>query len=181
MIYKSTRSDISADSIAAVLQGLAPDGGLYIDPQLGERVFDWKACLELSPLGMAEMILKHNLPDFENMGELVQKAYEGKFSAPELTPLVDVGEDYVLELFHGPTCAFKDVALSMLPQLVTAAKKQSGLKDKIVILTATSGDTGKAALEGFHDVAGTGIIVFYPSEGVSPIQNSVCPPIIWGR
>ena len=172
MNYKSTRSDITADSKTAVLQGLAPDGGLYIDPRLQERGFDWRHCLELSPLGMAEMILKHTLPDFEGMGELVKKAYEGKFSSPQLTPLVEVGENYVLELFHGPTCAFKDVALSMLPQLITAARAQQKLNDKVLILTATSGDTGKAALEGFHDVDGTEIIVFYPEEGVSPIQKA---------
>ena len=83
-----------------------------------------------------------------------------------------VGDDFVLELFHGPTAAFKDVALSMLPQLVTAARGQEGVEDKIVILTATSGDTGKAALEGFHDVEGTGIIVFFPDEGVSPVQKA---------
>ena len=172
MNYQSTRSNHIASDTAAVLRGIAPDGGLYIDPSLGQRPFDWEGCLALPPLGMAEKIIGHLLPDFENMGALVRRAYDGKFDCEELTPLVSVGDDYVLELFHGPTAAFKDVALSMLPQLVTAARIQEGVRDRIVILTATSGDTGKAALEGFHDVEGTGIIVFFPDEGVSPVQKA---------
>lgn len=172
MYYYSTRSEHKATDVEAVLNGLAPDGGLYIEPHMEERVFDWKACLALSSLKMAEAILSHMLPGFENMGELVEKAYNGKFPSPQLTPLVKVGEDHVLELFHGPSCAFKDVALSMLPRLVTAAREQLRVQDKIVILTATSGDTGKAALEGFHDVEGTEIIVFYPEDGASEIQKA---------
>ena len=172
MKYQSTRSGQYAADTAAVLQGIAPDGGLYIDPDLAQRPFDWAGCLSLSPLAAAEKILSHLLPGYEDMGALVRRAYEGKFDSPELTPLVPVGEDYVLELFHGPTAAFKDVALSMLPQLITAGRKQEGVEDKIVILTATSGDTGKAALEGFHDVDGTGILVFYPDAGVSPVQKA---------
>lgn len=173
MLYQSTRSEnITADSIQAVLQGPAPDGGLYIDPALDSRPFDWQSCLGLPPLGIARAVLSHLLPDFEDMGGLVSSAYEGKFRSEKLTPLVPVGEDFVLELFHGPTCAFKDVALSMLPRLITAARRQTGARGKTLILTATSGDTGKAALEGFHDVPGTGIIVFYPADGVSPIQRA---------
>ncbi|MBQ5405994.1 MAG: threonine synthase [Oscillospiraceae bacterium] len=172
MFYQSTRSDRRVTDTAAILEGIAPDGGLYIDPSLSDRPFDWKGCLALSPLGMAEAILSHLLPGFADMGGLVRRAYDGKFDSDELTPLMQVGDDYVLELFHGPTAAFKDVALSMLPQLVTAARVQEGVKDKIVILTATSGDTGKAALEGFHDVEGTGILVFYPDAGVSPVQKA---------
>ena len=173
MIYQSTRgAEFTARDTEAVLRGIAPDGGLYIDPALGSRPFDWRGCLALPPLGMAEKILAHLLPGFKDMDALVHRAYEGKFSAPELTPLVPVGEDYVLELFHGPTSAFKDVALSMLPRLMTAARAQEGVEDKIIILTATSGDTGKAALEGFRDVDGTGIIVFYPADGVSLVQKA---------
>lgn len=172
MYYQSTRSDHRVSDTAAILEGIAPDGGLYIDPKLGERPFDWQGCLALPPLGMAERILAHLLPGFQDMGELVRRAYDGKFDSADLTPLVKVGDDFVLELFHGPTAAFKDVALSMLPQLVTAARVQEGVQDKIVILTATSGDTGKAALEGFHDVEGTGIIVFFPDAGVSPVQKA---------
>ena len=172
MPYKSTRSDYAVRDTAAVLQGLAPDGGLYIDPALAERPFDWQRCLELDALGMAESILSHLLPGFADMGQLVRRAYAGKFETEDLTPLVPVGENYVLELFRGPTSAFKDVALSMLPQLVTAARRQEGMAERVLILTATSGDTGKAALEGFHDVEGTHIIVFYPDGGVSPVQRA---------
>lgn len=172
MYYRSTRSEERVTDTAAVLRGIAPDGGLYLDDRLGERPFDWQGCLGLTPLGMAEKILSHLLPGYADMGTLVQRAYAGKFESDALTPLVKVGDDYVLELFHGPTAAFKDVALSMLPQLVTAARAQEGVTDKIVILTATSGDTGKAALEGFHDVEGTGILVFFPADGVSPVQKA---------
>ena len=172
MYYQSTRSSHRVSDTEAVLEGIAPDGGLYIDPNPGARPFDWRGCLSLSPLEMAERILSHLLPGFEDMGELVRRAYDGKFDSEDLTPLVKVGDDFVLELFHGPTAAFKDVALSMLPQLVTAARKQEGVGDRIMILTATSGDTGKAALEGFHDVEGTGILVFYPDTGVSPVQKA---------
>lgn len=172
MKYYSTRGGASARDTEAILQGLAPDGGLYVDPDLKSRSFDWQGCLKLEPLDMAEKILCHLLPGFEDMGALVRRAYDGKFDTPELTPLVKVGEDYVLELFHGPTCAFKDVALSMLPQLMTAARKQEGMEGRISILTATSGDTGKAALEGFRDVEGIDITVFYPDGGVSPVQRA---------
>lgn len=172
MIYQSTRSDFSTDSLHAVLNGIAPDGGLFINPDIDKPTFDWKGCLKEKPLKMFELILSYLLPDFDNMGELVQKAYSNKFETDDITPLVKVGDDYVLELFRGPTSAFKDVALSMLPQLITQARKQTGTKDKIVILTATSGDTGKAALQGFHDVEGTRIIVFYPHNGVSLVQKT---------
>ena len=106
------------------------------------------------------------------METLVKQGYEGKFETDELTPLAQVGDRYVLELFRGPTSAFKDVALSLLPRLITSAKTVCGVDDEIVILTATSGDTGKAALEGFHDVPGTRIIVFYPHGGVSTVQQA---------
>ena len=171
MKYQSTRNDcLTATSTEAVLQGLAPDGGLYIRSSLAG--FDWKETLKLDTLGMAEHILGFLLPDFEHMGELVRRAYVGKFETPDLTPLVPVGENYILELFRGPTSAFKDVALSMLPQLITAARRQEGVTQEIVILTATSGDTGKAALEGFRDVEGTRILVFYPADGVSEVQKA---------
>ncbi len=172
MKYQSTRSSEYTDSRQAVLNGIANDGGLYIYSDLHKMDFDWQYCITQPTLSMAKMILKAILPDFHNMDELVDKAYKNKFETEELTPLVSVGQDYVLELFRGPTSAFKDVALSMLPQLITAARKQTGLKDEIVILTATSGDTGKAALEGFHNVEGTRIIVFYPDNGVSAVQKA---------
>ena len=171
MIYHSTRNkNLTAGGARAVLQGLAPDGGLYIaDSYEG---FDWKNTLSLDTLGMAEKILAFLLPDVENMGSLVREAYRGKFETEDLTPLVPVGDRYVLELFRGPTSAFKDVALSMLPRLITQAGKQEGLREKILILTATSGDTGKAALRGFQDVPGTEIMVFYPADGVSAVQKA---------
>ena len=106
------------------------------------------------------------------MESLVQKAYTGKFSAPDLTPAVSVGDRFVLELWRGPTSAFKDVALCMLPQLLTAARRAKGAKEDLMILTATSGDTGKAALEGFKDVDGIRITVFYPYGGVSKVQRA---------
>ena len=171
MQYQSTRSTLSGEDTFAVLQGLAQDGGLFVDKALGSRPFDVQACLHKDSLGMAEMILSYLMPGFEDMQGLVRKAYTGKFETEDLTPLVPVGDAYVLELFRGPTSAFKDVALSMLPQLMTAARRQEGMDGKTVILTATSGDTGKAALNGFQDVEGTHIIVFYPAEGVSPMQQ----------
>ena len=172
MQVQSTRGGSGADCREAVLKGLAPDGGLYVDDSLRERFFPWDEVLFLPPLKAAARILSHLLPDFENMDEIVQRSYAGKFDTPALTPLVRAGDHRILELFHGPTSAFKDVALSVLPVLMTEAKKVDRDAGKTVILTATSGDTGKAALEGFHDVEGTGIIVFYPDGGVSPVQRA---------
>ena len=171
MLYHSTRGGAPAvDSAQAVLEGLAPDGGLYMPEALPE--FDWRKCLTLSAQGMETAILSALLPDIPNMEELVKRAYTGKFETEELTPTVSVGPYHVLELFRGPTSAFKDVALSMLPQMLTAAKKAKGMDEDILILTATSGDTGKAALEGFHDVPGVRICVFYPDGGVSQVQRA---------
>ena len=120
MIYQSTRNkDFRADSAQAVLEGLAPDGGLYVPEALPE--FDWKVCLQGSSMDMSTMILSALLPEIPNMGELVKRAYTGKFETEDLTPTVSVGDFGMLELFWGPTSAFKDVALSMLPQLLTAA------------------------------------------------------------
>ena len=171
MLYHSTRSDSHAvDSAQAVLEGLAPDGGLYMPTSMPE--FDWKACLNGSSMDMSTQILSALLPDIPNMDVMVKKAYTGKFETDHLTPTVPVGNFGVLELFRGPTSAFKDVALSMLPQLLTAAKTEKGMEKDILILTATSGDTGKAALEGFHDVDGIRICVFYPYGGVSQVQRA---------
>ena len=171
MLYHSTRSDAAfVDSAKAVLEGLAPDGGLYMPQAI--PAFDWQQCLRGSSQDMATMILSALLPDIPDMPELVRRAYTGKFETEDLTPTVPVGDFRVLELFRGPTSAFKDVALSMLPQLLTAAKKTKGMDEDILILTATSGDTGKAALEGFHDVPGVRICVFYPDGGVSQVQRA---------
>ena len=171
MLYHSTRSrELRADSAQAVLEGLAPDGGLYMPEAL--PTFDWRGCLSLSAQGMSAAILSALLPDIPDMEALVAKAYTGKFETEELTPTVSVGDRYVLELFRGPTSAFKDVALCMLPQLLTAAKREKGQDQDILILTATSGDTGKAALAGFRDVPGVKICVFYPHGGVSQVQRA---------
>lgn len=171
MDYISSRGQSPAvDSAQAVLSGLAPDGGLYMPRAI--PAFDWQHCLTLSAQQMSAAILSALLPDIPNMEALVKRAYTGKFETEDLTPTVPVGEDTVLELFRGPTSAFKDVALSMLPHLMTAAKKKCGVDDEILILTATSGDTGKAAMEGFCDVVGTKIIVFYPDGGVSAVQKA---------
>ena len=171
MYYHSTRSPMPrVDSAQAVLDGLAPDGGLYMPESL--PAFDWQTCLQGTSLQMSTAILSALLPDIPRMEELVRLAYTGKFETEDLTPTVKVGNFTLLELFRGPTSAFKDVALSMLPQLLTAAKVQKGMEQDILILTATSGDTGKAALEGFHDVPGVRICVFYPHGGVSQVQRA---------
>jgi len=171
MLYHSTRSNLNPiDSAQAVLEGLAPDGGLYMPVSL--PAFDWQACLQGSSMDMSTKILSALLPDIPNMPQLVKNAYTGKFETDHLTPTVSVGNFGVLELFRGPTSAFKDVALSMLPQLLTAARAEKGMEKDVLILTATSGDTGKAALEGFKDVPGIRICVFYPQGGVSQVQRA---------
>ena len=171
MRYHSTRNEsVFVDSAQAVLEGLAPDGGLYM-PE-GLPAFDWQECLKGSSIQMSTQILSALLPDIPHMPELVRRAYTGKFETEDLTPTVPVGSFSMLELFRGPTSAFKDVALSMLPQLLTAAKAVKGQEKDILILTATSGDTGKAALEGFRDVPGIRICVFYPDGGVSQVQRA---------
>ena len=171
MLYHSTRNkEKCVDSAQAVLQGLAPDGGLYMPEAI--PAFDWEKCLSGSSQQMSAMILSALLPDIPHMEQLVARAYTGKFETEELTPTVPVGDYTVLELFRGPTSAFKDVALSMLPQLLTAARKVKGEEKEILILTATSGDTGKAALVGFQDVPGVRICVFYPHGGVSQVQRA---------
>ncbi|MBR4863797.1 MAG: threonine synthase [Oscillospiraceae bacterium] len=171
MLYHSTRSkSYTADSAQAVLNGLAPDGGLYVPASL--PTLDVAACLKGSTMDMATDIIGAFLPDIPEMDTLVKKAYTGKFETEELTPTVDTGKFTVLELFRGPTSAFKDVALCMLPQLLTKAKTVKGQKEDILILTATSGDTGKAALAGFCNVDGVRICVFYPDGGVSKVQRA---------
>ena len=172
MQYNSTRNHKQTASPAeAVLRGIAPDGGLYLcDP--ATLPLDPAEMLQKDFAGMAEAVLVRLLPDYtpEMLRPMIAAAY-GKFDTADITPLVMAGDYHVLELFHGPTCAFKDVALSLLPYLITGAKQLLNDKAKTVILTATSGDTGKAALEGFCDVTSTSIVVFYPKDGVSKIQE----------
>ncbi|MBQ3000743.1 MAG: threonine synthase [Oscillospiraceae bacterium] len=171
MLYHSTRGkQHCVDSARAVLEGLAPDGGLFVPEEIPYINVD--ACLCENTMEMAKCIISAMLPEIEEMSVLVEKAYRGKFQTEELTPTVKAGDFTVLELFRGPTSAFKDVALCMLPQLLTKARMQKGMTDEVLILTATSGDTGKAALAGFADVPGVGICVFYPDGGVSAVQRA---------
>ena len=171
MRYHSTRNGANfVDSAQAVLSGLAPDGGLYVPENLPK--IDVAACLQEDTMQMAARIIGALLPAIPDMETLVDRAYRGKFQTEELTPTVDTGKFTVLELFRGPTSAFKDVALCMLPQLLTAARKVKGMEEDVLILTATSGDTGKAALAGFADVPGVKICVFYPDGGVSAVQRA---------
>ena len=140
MIYQSTRNNgLTAPSSAAVLRGIAPDGGLYIFKDFSAMDFDWRSALEKDTLGMAEQILSALLPEFPDMGALVRRAYLNKFETEDLTPVVPVGGRYVLELFRGPTSAFKDVALSMLPQLITSARGIEDIDDEIWAIIAGEG------------------------------------------
>lgn len=175
MIYQSTRNNSEqVNSAEAIVKGIASDGGLYMLKDFNALNFDYKSVLNLSTMETAEVVLSALLDDFskEQMHRMVENAYKGRFETDELTPTVKVGDKFVLELFRGPTSAFKDVALSMLPRLMVESRKMLGKTKDTVILTATSGDTGKAALEGFHDVDGIKIIVFYPDGGVSAVQKA---------
>ena len=175
MNYISTRDKSEKCSGAeAIVRGLAPDGGLYVPeslPRLTEKDFEDLAKEDYP--ARAARVLSLLLSDYtyEELLDYTTKAYS-RFYGDDPCPLVNVDEGvYVLELWHGPTCAFKDMALTMLPHLLSAARKKVGEKNKTLIMVATSGDTGKAALEGFKDVEGTNIIVFYPSKGVSDMQK----------
>ena len=175
MKYISTRGASPAVSSAqAIVNGLAPDGGLYTFSPAELPKLDWQRLITLDYYHMAAEIISALLPDFtsEEMLDLVRRAYTGKFPSTEIAPTVAVGDMSVLELFRGPTSAFKDVALCLLPYLMKASAEKCGDAEKITILTATSGDTGKAALEGFRDVPGIDIAVFYPRDGVSPVQKA---------
>ncbi len=174
MNYIGTRDNtITATASQAILEGICKDGGLFIPEQIPQ--ID-KTLLELSKLNYQELayeILKLYLTDFteQELKYCIQNAYDTKFDTPEIVPLVKKGDALFLELFHGKTLAFKDMALSILPYFMKTAAKKNGIDKQIVILTATSGDTGKAALEGFAEVEGTKIIVFFPEDGVSPVQK----------
>ena len=174
LLYKSTRGkNESVTASMAILKGLADDGGLFVPDSI--PVMD-KSIEELSAMTYQEVayeVMKLFLTDFtkEELMDCINKAYDKKFDTDVIAPLVEADGAYFLELFHGSTIAFKDMALSILPHLLTTSAKKNNVKNDIVILTATSGDTGKAALAGFADVPGTKIIVFYPKNGVSPIQE----------
>lgn len=174
LMYRSTRnSNLRVSASQAVLQGLAPDGGLFVPEQIPKLTKSMDELVELNYRELAYEVMKLYLTDYTEaeLKDCIQKAYDSKFDTPEIAPLKKVGQTYYLELFHGATIAFKDMALSILPHLLTTAAKKNQVKEEIVILTATSGDTGKAALAGFADVEGTKIIVFYPKNGVSSVQE----------
>ena len=174
LLYRSTRGaekDISAS--VAIVQGLAKDGGLYVPQYIPSLGLDLSSLMTMTYQEIACHVLGLFLPDFtkEEIAYCVENAYDESFDTQEIAPLVEKDGHYYLELFHGATIAFKDMALSILPYLMTTAAKKLGIKNEIVILTATSGDTGKAALAGFSDVEGTRIVVFYPKDGVSKVQE----------
>ena len=177
MLYESTRGGFGKVSSAeAIKLGIAPDGGLFVPSEIKKISADKLTEMTgLSYQDKAAIILKEYLSDFteEEIGECVSKSYgPDRFDVPEIAPLHQLDSSlFVLELWHGPTSAFKDMALQILPHFMTRAAAKTGEKSTIVILVATSGDTGKAALEGFRDVPGTKIIVFYPQEGVSRMQK----------
>ena len=174
LYYKSTRnSELRMSASEAILKGLAPDGGLFVPEKLPVLDVSMEELKGLSYQETAYAVMKQFLTDFteEELKDCIAKAYDAKFDTEEIAPLTKVDGIYYLELFHGATIAFKDMALSILPHLMTVSAKKNHVENEIVILTATSGDTGKAALAGFADVKGTRIIVFYPKNGVSKVQE----------
>ena len=174
LVYASTRdAQERVTASQAILRGLANDGGLFVPTQIPALDVPMEELGKMSYQETAYEVMKRFLTDFteEELKHCINSAYDSKFDTEEIAPLVEADGAYYLELFHGSTIAFKDMALSILPYLLTTAAKKNHVKNEIVILTATSGDTGKAALAGFADVPGTKIIVFYPKSGVSPIQE----------
>lgn len=174
LLYRSTRNHSEAVTASqAVLQGLAPDGGLFVPDRIPKLETALDELKEMNYQETAYAVMKEFLTDYteEELKSCIGRAYDEKFEDPAVVPLAKVAGVYHMELFHGPTIAFKDMALSILPHLMTAAAKKNHVQKEIVILTATSGDTGKAALAGFADVPGTRIIVFYPKGGVSMVQE----------
>lgn len=176
MKYRSTRdSSVSITSSEAITKGISADGGLFVPEEIPSLTLDEiNALVGENYIGRAKNILGRFLTDFtaEELDSCVRGAYGSRFSSEKVAPVVEIKEGMnILELFKGPTCAFKDMALQILPRLLTVASNKVAHGTKIVILVATSGDTGKAALEGFRDVENTQILVFYPSDGVSPMQK----------
>jgi threonine synthase len=173
-MYQSTRDNgKKVFASQAILQGLSSDGGLFVPETLPHLTLSMNELSAMSYQELAYEVMKLFLTDYteEELKDCINKAYDDKFDTTEIAPLKKAGQTYYLELFHGSTIAFKDMALSILPHLLTTAARKNNVKDEIVILTATSGDTGKAALAGFADVEGTKIIVFYPKNGVSSVQE----------
>ncbi len=173
-MFISTRGDSTKITASeAILYGIAKDSGLYVIDNMPHLDMPLENLVMLDYKNMAYEILKLFLDDFskEEIVDCIDKAYDSKFDDERIAPLVKFSDYYFLELFHGKTLAFKDMALSILPHLMRVAKNKQDLKKEIIILVATSGDTGKAALEGFRDVDGIKVIVFYPINGVSNIQK----------
>lgn len=177
MLYTSTRNkNLRVEASEAITRGISEEGGLFVPVEIPKlSLKDLQEMIPLSYIERAKKVLSLYLTDFtpEEIDYCVSGAYaEGKFDSEKVAPLVTLNEKAeVLELFRGPTCAFKDMALQLLPYLLTTTSKKAAPDKQIVILVATSGDTGKAALEGFKDVPGTRILVFYPEDGVSPMQK----------
>ena len=174
LMYSSTRNDqVKMTASQAILKGLADDGGLFVPERIPALSVSLDELAKMSYQETAYVVMKEFFTDFteEELKDCINKAYDSKFDTEEIAPLVEAEGAYYLELFHGSTIAFKDMALSILPHLLITSARKNHVKNDIVILTATSGDTGKAALAGFADVEGTKIIVFYPKNGVSPIQE----------
>ncbi len=173
-MYRSTRNkDEAVTASQAILQGLAHEGGLFVPDEIPAMDISLSELAEMDYRGIAYEVMSRMLTDFteEELKYCINSAYDSKFDDERIAPLVSHHGTHFLELFHGKTIAFKDMALSILPYLMTTAAKKNHMEREIVILTATSGDTGKAALAGFADVPGTRIAVFYPKSGVSPIQE----------
>lgn len=174
LIYASTRNaDERVTASQAILKGLAGEGGLFVPTSIPTLDIDIEELSGMTYQETAYAVMSRFLTDFteEELKHCINAAYDSKFDTKEIAPLVNADGTYYLELFHGSTIAFKDMALSILPHLLITAARKNQVKNDIVILTATSGDTGKAALAGFADVDHTKIIVFYPKDGVSPIQK----------
>ena len=174
LLFSSTRNpQEKVTASQAILKGLADDGGLFVPNEIPALEVSVEELAKMSYQETAYEVMKLFLTDFteEELKNCINRAYDSKFDTEEIVPIVEADGAYYLELFHGSTIAFKDMALSILPHLLTTAAKKNQVKNEIVILTATSGDTGKAALAGFADVEGTRIVVFYPKNGVSPIQE----------
>lgn len=172
--YKSTRnSDRKVTASEAILKGLAPDGGLFVPEEIPKLDISLDELKNMTYQQTAYEVMKLFLTDFteEELKDCIHKAYDSKFDTEEIAPLVKIRDTYYLELFHGATIAFKDMALSILPHLLATSARKNQADKEIVILAATSGDTGKAAMAGFADVEGTRIIVFYPKNGVSKVQE----------
>lgn len=174
ILYNSTRGgEKGVPASAAVLKGLASDGGLFVPDRFPRLEVSLDRLAEMNYQDLAYEVMKLFLTDYteDELRSCISRAYDSKFDTPVIAPLHKADGVYFLELFHGRTIAFKDMALSILPYLMTTAARKNSITNKICILTATSGDTGKAALAGFADVPGTEIIVFYPKDGVSPVQE----------